>query len=94
MAQTDDIRTLILSALAEACHCSVSELDENSSIIELGVDSLSLTNIAAQLEAQYGLELTEEALLRLLESQRVGDLIGLAETLLAQEPLTCAQSAQ
>jgi acyl carrier protein len=70
-----DIETFVVAALARACNCDPEDVKGETGLLDIGVDSLSLTGVYAQCEVSYGFRLDEQQVLRVLEATRVDDIV-------------------
>ncbi len=81
---TGELRALLTSAIAQACGCPPSEITGSTQLVVLGMDSLTLVSVLAQMEAFYGFELTADDTLPLLVAQDVDALTGELEAIVAR----------
>lgn len=70
-----DLASFVTVRLAEACGVPVERLTPETSLLELDLDSLTLVSVLTQLEAAYGVELTREAIIAVLEAATAGELV-------------------
>ena len=75
MDLTDSLTSLVVGALCAACNVDPASVDSNTSLIEMGMDSLSLTAVVTQVEAAYGCELSAEQILELFQAESIQDLL-------------------
>jgi acyl carrier protein len=75
MEQIADIERFMLELIAATCRFEPSPEMLQVSLLELGIDSLSLSTILAHVEAAFDREVTPELTLRMLQGPRVLDLI-------------------
>jgi acyl carrier protein len=80
-----DLNALIASTLATACRCDVDALHEETDLIDIGLDSLALVSVVAQIEARRNRELGEDELLAIFRTRTVGDIMALAHKMLEAE---------
>ncbi|HEY8520082.1 MAG TPA: acyl carrier protein [Gammaproteobacteria bacterium] len=64
----------VCDALAQACSRDRRDVSPDTRMLELDVDSLTLVSVLAQVEAVYGIELTPEDTLAMMEAAAVSDL--------------------
>ena len=78
-----DADRIVRSAIARACRGNPDSLDLERSLPDLGIDSLTLASIAAELEMICGMELPEPQLQGLLESRSAREFIRVAQAFLS-----------
>lgn len=76
----DELRTWLRPAIARACQVDPSSVTDESSLLDLGADSLTLASVLSLIEAEHGIELDADETLALLEA---ADVRALADTLAA-----------
>lgn len=81
-----ELADLLRVTIAQACNLEPASVTGAMSMLELGLDSLTLVSVLAQLEAVYGLELTGDETLPLLEAATVGALIEHLEAVFRAAP--------
>jgi len=72
MAVLDD---LVITTLAAACNIERAQLSPETGLDEIGLDSMSLVALVAQLEALYGCQFESEQVLGLFEARRIRDVV-------------------
>ncbi len=77
------IEDVVLETLARTCNVTPSEIQPDTDIAALGIDSMGLTVLAAHIEATFGLAFSEEQLLRLYQAASVRDVASLVRTMTA-----------
>jgi acyl carrier protein len=80
------LQLTVIQTLADLLDQDASSIHADHLIVDLGLDSLLLTSIAAQVTAATGREWTEQELLRLFSARTVQDVIDLAECVAGEEP--------
>jgi len=70
----EEIERFIVSAVARACRCNPDAVTGATRLIDLGVDSLTLTGIYALCEMTYG-RFDEDEESRMLQAIHVGDIV-------------------
>lgn len=75
---------MVTEAIANACNFDPKEITGQTSLLELGLDSLSLTALVAQIEAVYECVLTPDEVLELFGAMRVSDVIAFVDTIAAR----------
>lgn len=75
-AHDDKIRALILQELKKAC--GFDDLDEKSNLLDLGLDSLALFEVGAEIKDKYGIALTPTVL---ITCRTVGDVLAIGDRL-------------
>ncbi len=83
--EPQDLHALIASTLATACHCKVEALREEMNLVDIGLDSVALVSVVAQIEASRNRELSESELLALFRTRKVGDIMALAHKMMGAE---------
>jgi acyl carrier protein len=71
----EQLRDTVVDAFCSACACERSQLTPATPLLDLGLDSLNLSTVLAQVDATYALDLSDQELFELLRSDTVGDLI-------------------
>ena len=79
MTQDKSLKTTVLGAIADACNLSAAEITVDMNIQDLGLDSWAITAIVAQLEAAYGIEVSTDQLIDLMQAEFVRDFVALVE---------------
>ncbi|HEX5421711.1 MAG TPA: acyl carrier protein [Gammaproteobacteria bacterium] len=79
MDRRHGIESFVLRVLAAACRAHPAALDPQTSMAELGMDSLTLVAVLSQVEAAYGLEFTTDDTLALMGAGDVGELVAAIE---------------
>lgn len=72
---------LICEAISHACGRAPASVRMDSSLLELGVDSLTLVSVVSQVEALHGVEIETDDLIALLDAHLVRDLADLLDRL-------------
>ena len=70
----DELVGWLCPAIARACQLEPSGVTAESSVVELGLDSLSLVSVLTLLEAEHRFELAPDETLALLEAADVRSL--------------------
>lgn len=70
----DDLVRWLCETIARACLLAPGSVTAKSSVLDLGLDSLTLASVLTQLEAAHGFELMPDDTLALLEATNVGSL--------------------
>jgi len=81
-AQTD-LSAFVRSTIGQACNCPVESVAPSTPLVTLSLDSLTFVSLVAQVEAIYGVEVTSEETLSLMECGRVSDLVDRLQELIA-----------
>jgi acyl carrier protein len=84
MKPHQDAAQILREALVKVYPLASETLGSQHSLLDLGIDSLTLTTLAAELEATCRGELSEEELQRLMESRTLGELTCLTEDFLSR----------
>jgi acyl carrier protein len=74
METSDNVTEFVLSTLSTAFNFERSELSLNTQLLDIGIDSMSMTALVAHIEAEYGCEFSADQILELF---RVTDIQGL-----------------
>ncbi len=80
------LQELVVNLLATACSVQVARVTPETTLEELGIDSLGLTTLAAHLGALYGHDWGQDQLVRLFSADSVGDIIELSRSIVAARP--------
>ena len=83
-----DIEKFMLELIATTCRREPSPEMLHASLLDLGIDSLSLSTILAHVEAAFDCEVTPELTLRMLQGPLVLDLIGVVREIAADADST------
>lgn len=81
---TATIEQLVTSALAAACRREPARVERSTSLLDLGIDSLTLVAVLSQIEATFAIELTPDDTLALLGATDVGVLVAALERCIAR----------
>jgi acyl carrier protein len=65
----------IKAILAETCHIESDSWSEESTVIELGINSLSLAALIAHCEDRLSLDLNDESIMRIMAARTVGQIV-------------------
>lgn len=68
---SDELVAWLCRTIARACHLEADAVSAESSVLELGLDSLTFVSVLTQLEAAHGIELSPDETLALLEAADV-----------------------
>ncbi|HEX6996825.1 MAG TPA: acyl carrier protein [Gammaproteobacteria bacterium] len=68
------VTELVCAALAQACSRDRRDVSPDTRMLDLNIDSLTLVSVLAQVEAVYGIELTPDDTLAMMEAAAVSDL--------------------
>lgn len=83
MAESEiDLQEFVCSTVAQACSVDRDRIDARTNLLDLGIDSLTLVSVFAQIEAVYDVELTPDEILSMLEAPTIADLVVCMERLL------------
>lgn len=75
MNPPDSINSIVIGAIARACNLKVEAVTPDLRIAALGLDSMNMTAVLAELEAVYDIELTSDQIIDVLQQERVSDVI-------------------
>lgn len=92
MERAQDVGEFVMSLIASACNLPRAEIALDTNLQELGIDSLMIPAIVAQVEADYRCELTHEQALGFLQAAIVSDMVVLVRSLV-QDDLKPAAAA-
>ncbi|MEM7675967.1 MAG: acyl carrier protein [Myxococcota bacterium] len=56
----NELKNRILQLISDACEVPITEIEPENNIVELGLDSLSLTEIAFKLKKEFGIQGVQE----------------------------------
>jgi acyl carrier protein len=91
IAELDEI---VVSAIAVACNIERSAIAVDANMLELGIDSITMTAIVAQVQASYDVQLETDDVVELLNAPRVADVLSLMKKALERSGVNnCVQSA-
>jgi acyl carrier protein len=71
----DVLELLVRDSIAVACGCEATAIVCDARLSEIGLDSISLVGILAQVEGNFDCEFTVEDMERFGGAERVGDLM-------------------
>lgn len=75
--EVDRIDEAILSAIAVACNLDRSSITVDASMLDLGVDSVTLIAIIAQIQARFDVHIGENELVELFDAPLVREFIAI-----------------
>lgn len=79
----------MIKLVARVCDVPPQDLSPDTLLDEVGVDSLSLSQIMAEMEAAFAIELWDEDIAGLAEARSIGDFVGVLNAALARTAETC-----
>ena len=79
----------MIKLVSRVCAVPLQELSPDTMLDEVGVDSLSLSQIMAEMEAAFSIELWDEDIAGLAEARSIGDFVGVLNAALARTAETC-----
>lgn len=82
--QTTVLGEMLIKRVASYCGLKVEDLTRDSITNDIGLDSLSLAQILAALEAEFAFELVEEDVTNLLEATSIGNYMDILVTAMAR----------
>ncbi len=71
------LEEMVVSAIAAACNIDRSAVSRNNNMQDLGVDSVNMTSIVAQLQATYHFQMDSDELIELFNAPSIGDFVAL-----------------
>lgn len=71
---SDELVAWLCPTIARACHLEPARVTAQSSILDLGLDSLTLVSVLAQIEIAHAFELSPDETLALLEATDIRSL--------------------
>lgn len=74
-----ELRTELLAAISRVCDVPVTSISDESTLEELGFDSLASAEVLTDLEIRLDRELPVDALRRLVRARTVGEVAQLLE---------------
>ena len=80
-----DLARSVREIVAAAAQLRPSEIRLRSSILDLGIDSMGLVVIAAEIQATHHLELSDRELMKLFKATKVVDIVLLLRSKCAAE---------
>ena len=78
MDSASGIQLLILSTLAVAAKCDPQDINEQTMLADLAIDSLSLTTLIARIEALCATELSPDAKMAIYDADDVAAVVTVA----------------
>ncbi|HEX6995129.1 MAG TPA: acyl carrier protein [Gammaproteobacteria bacterium] len=72
----DELAAWLRPALARACQVDPSSVTDESNLLDLGADSLTLVSVLSLVEAEHGIELGPDETLALIEAADVRAFAG------------------
>jgi acyl carrier protein len=69
----------LLSTVSEISNIDVADLNEQTNLMEIGLDSMGRIAILSHIHARYGVECIEEEVFELFRCMRIGDVVRWAE---------------
>lgn len=78
-----DFENTIIRAIAQGCNLDLHRVDRESDVAELGLDSLNMMTIIADLEETYRVQFDAEAVLALFQARNVAEFIERARTVVS-----------
>ena len=78
------LREFVLTTLAAAANVERRALSEDTNVLDLGIDSLTLAAVVAQIEIQYGCEIPVDQLYLLIDAPLVRDLLTIVSRLVRE----------
>jgi acyl carrier protein len=76
--QTNGIDALVVSTIAAMCRREPSSIGLDTTVQELGLDSLGLSLVAAEIESALSRNLSEQHLAQLLVASSLRDIVTIA----------------
>ena len=71
----ESLASLVKQSLCEACSVDPATVAGHTSLVELGMDSFSLTAVVTHVEASFERELSADDVLEFLQAETLTDLI-------------------
>jgi acyl carrier protein len=73
MKEESALTARLIARIAEVCKVDIASLSRETRTDDIGLDSMSLTQILATMEAEFGIELADEDVFNLLEARSIDD---------------------
>jgi len=83
----DEVEEAVGLAIAAACNLEQAGVTREASMLELGVDSMTLIGIVVQLQARLGIHIGPDELAQLFDAPSVGEFIAIVRRAPADEPI-------
>lgn len=80
----ESLASLVKQSLCEACSVDPATVEGHTSLVDLGMDSFSLTAVVTYVETSFERELSADDVLELLQAETLTDLIARFATALEQ----------
>ncbi len=87
------LESVVCEMIARACNFQHAVVSPNDSVYDLGLDSMSVTSVLAELETLYGVEFSADQIMEILQAPLVRDLIEVVSQVLQGESLSSASLA-
>ncbi len=89
-----DLDGFVCSAIASACNVEPTEVTSSTNLLDVGMDSLNLVSIIAQIQIHFGVEFSSDQVVALFDASMVADLVILLRQLIKQADLAPGVSTQ
>lgn len=94
MTRPDTLEETVLGCLAQSCYLAREDLRADLRLVDLGLDSLAITSVVAELEAVYSLDLSPDAIVSLLQADDLGTFIEQIRALIPAPSTSAAEAAR
>ncbi|HEX7081882.1 MAG TPA: acyl carrier protein [Gammaproteobacteria bacterium] len=88
MPDPETLERHVLGTLAAAARADPSDIDRATVLSDLGLDSLTLVSMLAELEAALDLALTDDDTLEVLGARNAGELVAAVSRIAGRSPGT------
>jgi acyl carrier protein len=89
-----DLDGFVCSVIASACNVELTEVTSSTNLLDIGMDSLNLVSIIAQIQIYSGVEFTSDQVVALFDASLVADLVILLRQMINQAGLAPEVSTQ
>lgn len=79
----------MIKLVARACSADPRQFSSETLLDEAGVDSLTLTQIMAEIESAFAIELWDDDIAGLAEARSIGDFVGVLNNALRRTAEAC-----
>ncbi len=92
MDKPESLEEFLIATIAETCSFERSALTLETSLVDIGIDSLNMTAVLARIELVYDCQLKEEQVIEVLQADRIADVVQLVRDFTADTTPAVAAS--
>ena len=93
MSPAQDLEEQIASLIAKSCNLERSAIASTTSIMDLGVDSLTLISVSSHVCLMHGAELTTSDTAALMQAVCISDVVAITRRVIDQYPRSGARGS-